>query len=418
MGRPSNPDYSWAELLRQAKALATAEAVYGPSVGALRSEGAYLTAHCPFHPASEQGKPNERRFKVSKAHLGFKCWHGECGKSGDVLAYLNAGEPVRGPDYKRLVVRLCDLTAVQVPERMRAWAEGKAGPPGAAIEPVPKPPEPVVDIEAAIADIEAREAGLAKVTRLWAESEPIGTDPKHPARAWVRECKPGIWPEAAPFPKAVRWHRMGCLVQALAPLDNWLDECVTPRALQLITPGRNGARDRKTWLKDVPLGGFVTLIGWADGEAPEPLAVPSGLAGCLSGAARERLGHGRGNPSTLVAVEGLADAMAAARLFGYGLALRNANGFTDEAVMADLARAEGIELLAGGDWDADAAKGPAANFRLQRAAAGYGLSAHPLWAGAELPEGVSGYDLADLAADAWYEAAEREAIRTGCNPEA
>ena len=104
--------FDWGDLLRRAKQAATVEAVYGFDG---KPSGAYVQFYCPFHDRADQSDPKARRLAVSKGNLGYRCWHGSCDASGDVLTYLNGNTKPTGPAFAETIATLCNRVGLPVP---------------------------------------------------------------------------------------------------------------------------------------------------------------------------------------------------------------------------------------------------------------------------------------------------------------
>ena len=244
---PASASFDWADLVLRCESVATVEAVYG--TGGKR-RGGYVRMHCPFHPRDDQSDPKDQRLSIDPANLGWRCFHGGCGKSGDALAYLNGGNPVRGADYRRAAVRFADRVGVPVPPAERKSADGIDQRPaaaassdsgsGAELGPGPESaPERESDTDP---------SGAAK--RIWESARAIPTDPSHPARRWAGEggAKWGVWAASRAWPDAIRWiadadANGGRLVACVASLGEWRaawPDVPVPRAIATICVDADG----------------------------------------------------------------------------------------------------------------------------------------------------------------------------------
>lgn len=411
-------EFDWRALADQCQRAATVEAVFG--FGG-RRRGGYLRFACPFHDLADQSDPKDLRLSVNPDTFGWKCHHGRCGRTGDLLSYVNGGTSPRGEAWRAAVLTLADRVSVPVPSAVRRQVDSAAIPSGP--EPVPaEQPEPV-------SDPSVEPDPLAVAASMWELAKPIPVDPSHPARLWVRECKPGLWGADAPWPHAIRWiadaDGGGRLIGALATLAAWRQargHVPKPRAVITQALGPKGLpRPDGGGLAKRTIGrpkGCGCLVICPAGYRDERLPLPSFADRLLSAVAVASFGQPSG-ASTVVVCEGLADGFAAAWMWGgTGFVLAGTSGFADEGVQADLAGVAG-GVLCGADWDRDPLIGPAANRRLATAIQLGGGTAASVWrrsgvvgeAEPELP-GFLGkaYDLCDLALDATYERRERQAI--------
>ena len=390
--------YDWPDLVRRCEAVATVEAVYG--AGGKR-RGGYVRMHCPFHSRDDQSDPKDQRLSIDPATMGFRCFHGACGRSGDALAYLNSGNPVRGADYRRAAVRFADRVGVQVPGEARKLADSADTQPEAPTSGAELAPEPTAAPERE-PEIDTDTSGTAK--RIWELARAIPVDPSHPARRWAGEggAKWGVWAASRPWPDAIRWladgdGNGGRLIACVASLGEWRTawpDVPVPRAVASICVDSEGRpkRDAGGLRKRTygPSRGAGVLI--ADAKCQHgPLYICEGVADALA------LATWISGPSRAVA-ERCGDGTAS------GFAVLGTAGFRSDDVARDLAALDRGAVVCG---DRDAAGSDAASALVAAVQDAGGKAS--TWT---LADGFAGgYDPADLALDRAYESAEREAIQ-------
>ena len=392
MGFASRSRIDWRDLLRQAKAVATVESVYGHDG---KRQGRHIRYFCPWHSRDDQGDPRERRLAVDTTTLGWKCFHGGCERSGDVLAWFNGGERVSGSAFFGAVAAFCQRVGVQVPADALHGLDG-LDPPEASSG-VQYAPEPSASADAIPPSQDTGREDDAR--RMWADSRPVGSGDLEPARRWVAEGGPkwGCWPPDRDWPAAVRWlpdaaGAGGSLIAAVASLAEWRahwPDIPPPDAVHLIHLSGEGepSKDRGGKLKR----NYGSTSGKGVLIAPEASSAP---------AKRVR------SVRPLAVCEGVADAMAIVTWVGYSaFALLG----TSTRSAPDLARVKSGTIICG-DRDPP---GQQAQRELIAAIRSLGGKTAP-WRIAE--DRSDKFDPADWAREKVsapnYECLERDAIRT------
>ncbi len=196
-------------------------------------------------------RKGERRGPCQCGGERDRAWARRSG-SGKVVAGCNAG--CNGPDVIRWLTGDApadDSRSGSVHRGQHSdpehWREDRResppeprGSPLTAQEPVGDPAAP-----------SRREARERKAARHWRLSEPIPTDPGHPARQWA--ARRNLWRPGDAWPDSLRWlparDRGGSIVALFAPLGSWADAAPAlpaPPGVQLVHVGRDGlpAKDR------------------------------------------------------------------------------------------------------------------------------------------------------------------------------
>ena len=143
-----------------------------------------------------------------------------------------------------------------------------------------------------------RGSTVSYARKLWARSQPVPSDPLHPARLWLLGTAGHgpLWRPDVPLPSAVRWlpsgrRDGGSLVAAIAPWAAWRlawPALPTVDAVQLVFIGGDGlpAKDRDGLGKRSygKLAGGACLIG--NPGPDERVGIAEGVADALAVAAR------------------------------------------------------------------------------------------------------------------------------------
>ena len=239
----------------------------------------------------------EDRFHVaegSRVAVIAGCRHG--------CTFEALSEAVHGPVERRRGPRRLDWTRnrpkpVRGPENGSQAVSGRSGGIRAGSEAVESPVRRPGDLPRGRGRVESgpklkdHAPPVNTARRLWERSEAVPMDPAHPARRWAatKEQHP-LWPDADPWPEAVRWigRDGGSLVCAFAPVADWTEHPpATPSGVQCVhvDPEGRPRKDRGGLAKRShgSTGGAVCVVAAGDG----PVHVVEGLADALAVAARE-----------------------------------------------------------------------------------------------------------------------------------